>query len=218
MKIISKIKDYYDFVIWKTWIDNKVVYERIPEIILEKDSSFDYYIDWIKDLKWWKFAIIELIAFCWNFVSFAFYNWKFHFWKDIDLDELNKEFSFQKNDFFWTYHSIEDLKNLRKRNEFYKSLHWKNTNINDNYSSPSILLRHKIKYTYHFDEEKLIPIAKNLILWDYWFGSFMKPEEVYNKIYNFLIKEKDIPSIQTNENKIVSHWFNLKKSFRSNNK
>ena len=40
--------------------------------------------------------------------------------------------------------------------------------------------------------------------------------EVYQKVENFLLTHKDQEvTLQTNENKVVSHGFDLKKSFRN---
>jgi len=35
MKILSKHKDYYDYLIWKYWIDNSIVLNRIS-----KDNNY----------------------------------------------------------------------------------------------------------------------------------------------------------------------------------
>lgn len=214
MKLVTKIKDYYDFIIGQVWIDNSVIYLRNPKIL---NTSF--LLHWpriLKDLKWWEYALVQTIAFCGEFVSFSYYEWKFHFWANIDLKKLDKEFQLQKQEYN-SQMSKSDLNTLNRKNKILKEIHGKKTEVNNEIGSPIILLDLKI-YCSIPDFENIIIIAKDFALDKYWFWTFMTPQDAYIKIYNFIIKNKDIQNNQTNKEKIISHWFDYKKSFRSNNK
>ena len=64
-------------------------------------------------------------------------------------------------------------------------------------------------------QEGINSLIKNPKLSDYQFGKKVIPEDAYTAIYNFLSREKSIPDNQTNKEKIVSHGFDLKTSFRN---
>jgi len=186
MKIISNFKDYYDFLIGKYGIDDKVVYERICSTE-QKDKSwyksgihnpnFNLY-----NYKWF------IIFFCGTAYYGHWYNSKIYYGKDAEV--IPKKI--KNSSFLWKM--PEDRGPVR---DSFK------TDNNDKNNCPVLVY------------EGINSLIKNPKLSDYQFGKKVIPEDAYTAIYNFLSREKSIPDNQTNKEKIVSHGFDLKTSFRN---
>lgn len=191
MKIISNFKDYYDFLQGKYGIDTKVVYERVMET---KNVN-----SWVKtgiyrpsylDLDGYYFY---KIAFCGTLYCIWCNNKKAYIGEEVKrLNSSSVSAEYRAN--FAT-----DKIELQK--------HGKETNINAKLNCPVVLAS-----TSWYDEENG---TKNIKLADYQFGRIVPPEEAYLKIIDFLTKEPVIKDTRTDVEKVLSHGFDKKTSFRN---
>lgn len=124
MKIIWKRKDYYDYVVGEFWIDEKAVFNR-EIVVIDKTIFWDYSDPWPKAKK----GSIFSIAFCWEIITWAFYDWWFHFWEDIDEKKLYSNFT-----------ESTRSSHYNKMSEVLKKIHWEETDLNDRLGSPIVLL------------------------------------------------------------------------------
>lgn len=199
MKLMTNFKDYYDFLIQKYWIDEKAFYNRV----IQKDS----YIIWLglNDNGSMGNWFIYAIAFCWYIISVAKMDWKFYFWDEINLNKINTKDSY--------YNEINSRMLL---------LHWEETEINDVLNCPVILLAHESWFTKDTDfvwQSKRTGYTftsgiRNIKLTNFWIDKFIPAEDAFIQISNFLIREKQFTNNQSNTEKIESHWFDNKRSFR----
>lgn len=208
MKIIWKRKDYYDYVAGEFWIDEKAVFNR-EIVIIDKTIFWDYSDPWPRAKKWSIFSI----AFCWEIITWAFYEGRFHFGEDIDEKKLDSSFT-----------ESNRSSHYDKMSEVLKKIHWEETDLNDRLWSPIVLLWNHRTYYNEKDIDmfvsksnshyELLPTHKNIVLKDFWIDKFIPAKEAFAKINNYLLRVPEIKSIQSNEWKIESHWFDLKQSFR----
>lgn len=192
MKIISNFKDYYDFIQGKYGIDTKVVYERIPET--KTDS------------KWWKSGIyvpgfrnipdgyyFHMIAFCGTLYAIWYNRGKFYIGDEIE--SLHSDM-------------IRTDKTTYAGDREYLQYHGKPTTANYIAQCPVALVNR------YWGDKDFTVRDKNPKLSDFNFAKVVPPEEAYLKIYNFLIEEPVIKDNRTDVEKVVSHGFDKKTSFR----
>ena len=201
MKVISNFKDYYDHQVAKFGIDTIVNYERIC-----------YHLD--RD-KWEKRGVYKpghlsftgpesynrffsyMIAFCGKIYTVGMYNRRAYFGEDV-LKEIpvsskwgtmdNSRYSVAKSEYKW--HSTE-------------------TDLNNLHDCPVLLVR-KVA-----GSDTLQAYIKNPRLADYGFQKVVSPEYAWTCINDFLINKPEIANNQTDKEKIHSHGFDLKHSFRN---
>lgn len=186
MKLITNFKDYYDFLIGKYGIDEKCVYERTNKY----NPNFK-----LEPLEYKAFRI----HFC-NTTYFGhYYRGKFYYGKDAE-NHIPK------------FIGNADIFGKIYRGQTHDPLTWDG----------------KKQYEYSYNEKLNCPIVLNgshnyrqeftgqlnVKLSDFGFGKVIEPEEAFIKISNFIMREKEIPDNQSNKEKIVSHGFDLKTSFR----
>lgn len=222
MKIVSKFKDYYDFVVMET--DNRKVYLRdnrifssinsLREEVSNKISNSDLYSEYSNNF------YIGVVWFCDTEYRFLHKIDTNEYWYDFFkipesvLDEAAKEKSASLYHQDMLYHIKQYFMvvyNEKKRiYEVEKSYRVKRKNtkkVNTLCNSPVIYTRRRK----HGDE-----IVLNGSLSDIKFGATKTPSEAYTDIYNFIpFTEVELDSNPTNMNRFESKGFDKKSSFRN---
>lgn len=197
MKLLTNYKDYYDFLIQKYWIDEKAFYRRVTEI----DSMHGVSI-WFEGEPKMQNQVYA-IAFCWKVISVAKYEWRIHVGEDIS------------NNY---YSSDED--------QLFKSIHWEETDINDNLDCPVILLT---RFNWFVKDDAIgwrskrtwrnfASAVRNPNLINFWIDKVLSPEDAFIQISNFLLKSPSYEDNRSDIDKVQSHGFDTKRSFRPNMK
>lgn len=214
MRIICKTKDYYDYLVGKWGIDNKVIYNRDIKAIVDSDAykfCDDNYINDVdfseicfrlglpkipyegEDAKGYKFfSVAELV------IGDVLYKYKLTYTQDTNhkikvhwgpcekerITDTQREGI--ENPIYFRFYSVT----------FYHSFYGFNP-VNPYSSKPTAI-------TY--------PILKGTK-----FAGLIDPEEAYLNIYSYLSRknEKDISDNRTNDEKIVCNGFDKKTSFRN---
>lgn len=223
MKLISKYKDYYDYLQGIYGIDEKIVYDRRAKFL----SRPDLYIK--DDYKKYIFAICNRL-----FVVY-YYQDKFYHTPEEILEFDMKLTEDKKNSILLGYGRY-----LRKRLPLIEQAkdHYERENIETNvnkitrqpvlikcgnfedseFSAPITIVYDSYFGKYNKDEKAKWNIP---LLSEYNMAAFYPAEQIYQDISQFLgwlVDNPSLPNNQTNENKIISHGFDLKKSFRNRNK
>lgn len=212
MKILSKNKDYYDYIVWKYGIDNSVVLNRISK-------SNEYFT---------KANENELfaLAICWTIYVWLLYNWKYYFWNELTLSIIEDAYRSKKSYKYRNHYSQYDFWDDRDRINLILSLDRKYIDLNNLYGMPIWLIKFKSWWHEQFDiiyEDYSYNNNTYKIWLDYcvvnlqwfWIDKIIEAEEMYVSIYNFLIREKNIINNQSDIEKVNSHWFDPKYWFRT---
>lgn len=208
MKIISSYKDYYDYIVGIYSIDEKIIYERICHrgilknkkiISLEKRHNYVPVFPNYNDSK----AIAKIkLHICGEIFEALYLNKKFYF---LPLEKKDYFFLKENGDNFSSFrlsHKGHRFFNFMEKHR----LNHKKININQIFNCPVIL-----------EEGQGIYIL-NVKLSDFGLPSIMPAKKIYQKIYEFLIREPDIIDNRTDQEKILGHGFDLRKSFRNRKK
>jgi len=195
MKIISKHKDYYDFLQGVNGIDEKVVLDRTtfykkPYTPLE-DTVITFFI-------------------CGYQIDGVFKNGKFLYGKEVESFASEKDSIFAAEFDIKDYYFIGGSKYGYNYKILKKPKKIQGKNPNDLLKCP-ILIRDV--YGKHISKGK--EYSKFPILKDYDFVKVFSAEEIWIMLYNWLSKETPIENKQTDKEKIVSKGFDLKHSFRN---
>ena len=211
MLIKSNFKDYYDYLIGQYGIDEKVVYERICST---EDS----------DKKWIKSGIykpqhtlegtvysFDIIAVCGIIYCCYYYRGKHYFGSDA-IDYIPKKIKrgIYESDIDTYSDLLRSATNEQKENLSFstvRSIHLKETNLNEKENCPVLILRQSY--------DGLYADVKNPKLSDFDFGKILSAEECYLQISNFLSREKPIVDNRTDIQKITGKGFDKKTSFRN---
>jgi hypothetical protein len=199
MKIISKWKDYYDYLQGVYGIDPLMVYDRRGDTARPDIPSDTLYM--------WDFAICNKEYLVYEYKG-KFYNTPEQY---IELNSIlkadNKErLTVRKKDYY-VRTPIETLENAQEK--------WKRdnevpTDANKKYRQPVL-----VRSSYARLREDVKWKVPHLEL--YGFASFYPAEKIYQEISSFLGWLRDYPEIpnkQTDTEKLVSHGFDKKVSFR----
>jgi len=213
MKIISKIKDYYDFLVSKWGIDPKVVYVRNGKRITDTDT-YDLYVDPKKCKNWaidkssvfFEGANGELltkgarkmrIVDSWTHIAIIWAGDKMYVfgitaYKKYDKDEFASKMELLSDNEVKRYFRSQPLRDSK---------------------APVVYALYDNTYWSRGAIEKV----ENPIIINSKFAKFMNPEEVFLGIYSYISKmnEKDIKDNRTNDEKIVSNGFDKRISFRN---
>ena len=202
MKIISNFKDYYDWCVSIYGIDDLYVYER-------KSHS----MTWLSNYWTHTSGGSKLETHVKNYRDDSD---MFTVLPEEEQFEYNRVHQFLLCDTLYTvyyfdgkvvYHDVKELP------------HKPNTEVN----CPVILWgmytdfgyrSHRRRSLREYVYSNFTTAVKNPKLGDHNFGSIVPAEEMFIMIYNWLSRNKDIPNKQTNEEKIESHGFDVKRSFR----
>lgn len=195
MKIISKIKDYYDYLQGIYGIDEKLILDR---------SDFIYETRIPKENDLIRFYI------CGYIVEGVF---KDGYWRYGDeLKKYHKKNVFNQNK-YENYYFIECDKNrtLRFLKEPFKIVD-DNKNPNILLDSPILQQLHASNYNWHSE----IELHNNYkpILREYNLSKVFSAETIWLMLYDFLSRDKNIKNLQTDKEKIISFGFDIKTSFR----
>ena len=201
MKIISKYKDYYDYLQGIRGIDSKVVLDR-------SESTYNkrYTMMSIHELN---VLHIHICGLAYDGVYCS--KKKRTFWGE-QLSEVASEIT--------TYQGWDGVKNKMMDNpapvayiqpdKNYKER--KMVFIEPRPSNLNELTKCPIVEGYNLRNYTLYPHLK-----DFDFGSVLTPEEIWDQLYNWIVKMNE-PSVQdnrTDEEKIKSNGFDTKTSFRN---
>ncbi len=199
MYIISKYKDYYDYLAQIYGVDKKVVYFRKPETI---DEGHEYSTD----------IRIER-----NGVSNLYYVYHDKIWvcdKCFPVIYVRRELT----DYGWFYYSYEDLievwPELKSRTTRYKwydrsmlAEHLSDTcsvlKLNTKYDSPQLWAHHN-------------SIHKDILLKDCDFQCMMSPEQVFQNVSMWVSAKPEPPqTVPTDMHRFEAKGFDKKTSFRN---
>lgn len=208
MKIISKIKDYYDYLTSVYGIDEDIVYDRRECNILSKmlchyfNVEYNYYADKKKTQR--KFYEKNT-------------NGKYHF--------ITKEVG----DFYYfclevgiTHYifQVERYKDENDKIQIIPSLLEVNTDCKKISDAPISLIPLQTRYGSIVFNKDLYSFEKhneiiNPILNETYLTSFINADDLYNNLYNYLMsQEKEIIDKRDDIAKLESHGFDKKISFR----
>jgi len=219
MKLLTKHKDYYDYLQGIYGIDEKIIYDRRAKH-LEKPSNFlsDNYLEYT-------------FAICNRLFILHYYKKKYYHTPE-EILELNNILI--KDNVVGilpesTKYNKKKVSTIEQATNYYKR-HNRETIVNKVTRQP-ILIRVYCSGSFEFDT----PITKiynsyfgeynkhedakwNIpILSEYGMAAFYPAEEIYQDISQFLgwlVNNPEIPNKQTDTEKIVTHGFDLKESFR----
>ena len=223
MKIISKIKDYYDYVVSIYGIDDKIVYDRRDCEILNRVVYCESYFSQKKDLidntksnvynflnpetgKYEKIKGRHL--FCTLEVGLKWYCFSIHRYLENPNDETIK--------LTWKLeHVIEITKDEHVSSSpltFYPGVHW------DRWCGKSDMVKRlktaltDSRYISYNGEPILNPILTGTQI-----PNFIPPEEMYQDIYSYIsaTNDIDIKDNRTDVQKLESAGFDKKISFRN---
>jgi hypothetical protein len=200
MKIISKYKDYYDYLAGIYGIDEKLILDRTEFHITDtltdntKVSFFvcGYQVDGLyRDGKFYYGEQIE------QFVEKREpFRWKWYHW---DNDDASICYSVKTN------HTGRG-----EYTQFLKEPTLDREKYNEHFECPILIVD-----TFGKHKHRGIKFSKFPILKDYGFSSVFTPDKIWQMLYDFLAKTKDIPNTQTDKEKIISRGFDYKHSFRN---
>lgn len=208
MKIISKHKDFYDYLQGNYGIDNTVVYNRNwKDTVMYKPyylMPFELYQP--KPVQY-------TIAICG--VVYIVYIWdkKFYFGEDIKLLLNSKKTKYDRDNKDWYFNTLP----FETRSLPY---HLCKTKINEIEKEPILLLKNEFYSSWSImnkkdpEHVKWEVIARNIRLIDFGIPQVLSAHDIYIQISNFLSKEKVIVDKRTDKEKIISHGMDTKTSFR----
>jgi len=201
MRIISKYKDYYDYFVGIFGIDDNKIYDR-RELIVNKDPFKNSNND---DIDLYVFAIANTI-----YPLFYYRNKPYHTLEDIKRLEIIYR---KNNDIIKSYRYVDTLHR-------YEELTKQVCTVNTDARKP-VLVRHFRYYSYlmNVNEEFATDDVHTYVplLSDFKFNNILDAKEIYIKIETFLgwlNDNPEIPNKQTDKEKLLSHGFDNKKSFR----
>ncbi len=196
MKIISKYKDYYDYLTGIYGIDEKLILDRTEFHITQyrKDNTMiTFYI-------------------CGYRIDGLYRGGKFYYGDDLSQFEERKKSRWFK----WvtdskSFYSIQTSNSFKgEYSSLLKEPTFDREGLNDKLGCPILIIdvfgKHQVKD---------IKVSKFPILKDYGFQSVLAPDKLYQMLYDFLSKAKDIPDTQTDKQKIIGKGFDYKHSFRN---
>lgn len=199
MRIISKYKDYYDFLAGIYGIDDKLILDRTEFYPTSQFISENSKIQFI---------------ICGYIIEGLFRDGKFYYGSQLKQFEDSK-----KIDWKWSYWNKNEklyysIKIKRAGKDEYITVLKEPTidknNINEKVNCPIIIHDVFGKHSYKDYKFSKFPILK-----DYNLSNFLSPERIWLMLYDFLSKTKEIPNYQTDKEKIISKGFDYKHSFRN---
>lgn len=200
MKIISKFKDYYDYYKGILGVDPVLIYDRRKDWIIKFKANLDFNVKY----RWMATGISTHVFFICNKI-YTLYEYEGKLYYASNLEEVNKlNLKLLKGD-RKVYYINRNLKGF---------LHIKTiTNKNKKQREPVL---YKGPLLWDDDEKTSIPILDSFD-----FAKIIPAKEMYIKISNFLGWLNDNPPIESNMTsleKILSHGFDMKISFRHRKK
>lgn len=199
MTIISKFKDYYDYLTGMWGIDPKAIldrsrYTKTPDIIHEGDCV--------------RFFI------CGFRVDGYFKEGRWHYGED--LYKFEREYKFSR----WLHNIRSGDGEIGSRTVSVPAYKDRFSPRQEYHTLNVDIVRYPYLRCPNEKENTAILIQKgskyfpNPILKDYNMGSLLPPESIYLMLTDWLLREVEVPNTQTNKEKILAHGFDYKTSFR----
>lgn len=225
MKIISKIKDYYDYMQSVYGIDDLVVYDRRECQILNIDKIVsDYGDEWFKqDKMYWDKPKKTIKYYSSQSLVHKINNEKIPFKKNQNIEEGMIEHFVLEIGFF---HYLFEIERYLDENDKlvleYRLLSVKRKDKDHRFSDyPMAIAKVRTRYGYFFYKDDDWEIEKktikgNPILINTWIPKVIPPNEVWEHLYEYVssLNDKDIVDSRTNNEHIESNGFDTKISFR----
>ena len=210
MKIISKFKDYYDYIVYQYGVDNNIVLDRrnYRDISLFDSSIFNKYV-----CDWTHYFIIEV-----GFVQYLF--------------KQNYDYSISNKNRFSLVKKIESGVNIfsTQRERWCKEkMHYiyeKNGINSDKFNKAEainfyVIPNSNIRDIKNFEKASFDDFVNYSRMWNAGIylakmAAFIPAQEAYDNIYNYLIslKEPKIEDKMSDVDKLISKGFDKKTSFR----
>lgn len=200
MKIISSFKDYYDYLMGIYGIDEKIIYDRSTDVIYRGKRERETLYKFEKNDH--RIKRFFYIAFC-DTLHKGYFDGKSFYFNTDAVKEISGPISKGK----WKWYSWID------REEKWPI----KTNLNIKCSCPIVLIegippdKRQDFICPGFDTAE---IHLNVKLSEWGFQSVITPEEAYLKLSTWLSQESIIINKQSDKDKIISHGFDIKNSFR----
>ncbi len=206
MKIRSPFKDYYDFCVGKYGIDPKVIYVRVCAFLNvnnEWDSLGGYKQEFPDNYQFYVFHICG--------VMYCVYRYMDKFYHGPECEAIPD--TFNKMDGFHSF-DITDDKICSGIGDKKKYTRWLNRDPEIHLKPSKLNAKYTLPVLMHEDNEKNPTVFKDVKLANFGFGRIIEPEKMWIDITNFLLREEPVVNKQTDKEKVVSHGFDLKTSFR----
>lgn len=219
MKIISKYKDYYDFLQGIWGMDEKLVLDRTDYV---KTPNYISSINQYRTLV--RFYICDLIVEGLYYQENAGELGVFLYGEEIE-NQLSSEMSkpFWKHDPRYYYvgksitprYGIRSFKVLKEPIKFFDLDHIQKRDVkqvycpNDLFACPILIESNPTDQNYDPSKCCKFPVLK-----EYKFHSAIDAPNMWKLLTEWIGREKVIPNNQSNKEKVVSNGFDLKTSFR----
>lgn len=204
MKIISKFKDYYDYLQGIYGIDDKLILDRTSfyrtpyptnRVINIHVCGYEYEGVCIDGKYYWE-KDIEAVAI-----------------KDGNKHKFSRIYYTREYSHYYVLLDKFNNKVTSVLRERVKSV------VNDKLNCPIVIKGGDLSVTYKHHTNYNYPITHNFskfpILTDYNFNRVIGAEDLWIQLSNWLSRSVNIPNNQTNNEKIISAGFDLKTSFRN---
>jgi len=210
MKILGKYKDYYDYLQGIYGVDPMQVFDRRYEnMVIRKPEDEDV-----------SYPIGKRFFVAGKSYDIYYYNDKSYYTLD-EMNELNKIFIKKKKvenciSMSWKYIG----RNKWHRNAYYELTQEWWDDIQGKKSDVNVKLRNPVLMSKIMQSRNTSENYSPCILGQWDFHKVMPPEEAYREIssmISYFVDHPEIPNKQSNREKIQSHGFDLKKSFRHRN-
>lgn len=207
MKVLSKYKDFYDYLVGTYGHDPLVVYDRRDGVVTKPNYEGNgmglYPYDKVTSPDEKTFYICG--------TKYTLYYYKNNVYHTIDeLVELHKLLLKDGNNPILDNYSWKGVEGSAKR--YYKRYNGK-TNVNDEQEQPVLVID---QGGYHNGREYVDATYHLVNLAPYKLARYIPADKMFQDVYSFLSKLKDevIPNNQSDIEKVVSHGFDKKISFR----
>lgn len=190
MKIISKYKDYYDYLVGVYGVDNKIVLDR----------RRGQHIDWD-----WELNRVNSLCICGIAYDFLFMNGKFYYGQEImDNFETKLNVFANQNEVFYA-----DTWNVSRVTSEGFEISPYPTYVNEKEKCPIVLIGnpHKSRCDYN---GRLYPKLSDME-----FARIMDADTIFKLLAQYLSPKDITPQPMTDKEKIVSHGYDIKRSFRN---
>ncbi len=194
MKILGKYKDYFDYLVGKYGIDEKIIVDRRENVTVK----YREYEDLTKPSEY-------TLAICGELFHIVFYRGNYYHTRE-ELKTLNEILKSRGNDTLFT--TSKWSSRWGGIDSYLREVVGK-TKISDKFGYP-IMVASRIYYNRKPDD------FTKCLASEFGVPNYISAEEMYQKVYSWYSKrnEVNIQNNQTDLEKIESHGFDTVKSFR----
>lgn len=211
MLILGKYKDYYDYLCGIYGIDKDIVYDRTDAVVLGKEFSLHEYL-------------FTKRVLCDDKPKKMSKRWVLNeYGKSVYTKILTGQISAFVIEVGYTQYLFEIERYLDEKDNVHIDVEFiKSFDVDKKKSEHPLSLIPCQYYKSFLSNEKRIGSynvkqeIKNPILKDTYITSYINPTEIYDKLYNYLIsiREKPIVDNRNDVQKLESHGFDKKTSFK----